>query len=74
MFCQTSFFTNQIPIDQFEKKSVGLNMNVRKPKSTGTARKLVSEKRVSEKKLSEERDSEKSDSESGIQRKQYRDI
>ena len=28
MFCPTSFFTNQIQIDQFEKKSVGQNMNI----------------------------------------------
>ena len=28
MFCRTSFFSNQIQIDQFEKKSVGQNMNI----------------------------------------------
>ena len=28
MFCPTSFFSNQIQIDQFEKKSVGQNMNI----------------------------------------------
>ena len=27
MFCPTSFFRNQIQIDQFEKKLVGQNMN-----------------------------------------------
>ena len=27
MFCPTSFFSNQIQIDQFEKRSVGQNMN-----------------------------------------------
>ena len=28
MFCPTSFFSNQIQISQFEKKSVGQNMNI----------------------------------------------
>ena len=28
MFCSTSFFSNQIQISQFEKKSVGQNMNI----------------------------------------------
>ena len=28
MFCPTSFFSNPIQIDQFEKKSVGQNMNI----------------------------------------------
>ena len=28
MFCPTNFFSNQIQIDQFEKKSVGHNMNI----------------------------------------------
>ena len=28
MFCPTSFFSNQIQIDQFEKKYVGQNMNI----------------------------------------------
>ena len=27
MFCPTSYFSNQIQVDQFEKKSVGQNMN-----------------------------------------------
>ena len=29
MFCSTNFFSNQIQIDQFEKKSFGQNMNIR---------------------------------------------
>ena len=28
MFCPTSFFSNQIQIDQFEKKSLEQNMNI----------------------------------------------
>ena len=28
MFCPTDFFLNQIQIHQFEKKSVGQNMNI----------------------------------------------
>ena len=28
MFCSTSFFSNQMQIDQFEKKSIGQNMNI----------------------------------------------
>ena len=31
MFCPTSFFSNQIQIDQFEKKLVGQNMNIHPP-------------------------------------------
>ena len=31
MFCPTSFFSNQIQVSQFEKKSVGQNMNIHFP-------------------------------------------